>query len=309
MQEKAPRLPLTSEEIRAFALAPITRHNYKRNWEYYCGWCLTKGLKPLPARPETLLAFFTFLFKNEYAWSTIKYFKTVIRHEHRAAEIKDNLDNKKVVTRLNGIHSKLSVNDSGIKALRLQPIKEICRKIPSALQGTLAKAIILTSYFAVLSAQSLINLDFADLKFTASGLIVTKGEQLPARIPYGMDANNCPVLALKEWLLKSGITSGPIFRPVTEDGAVIERRLDHQTIGKIIKDLVTVIGLNPKNFAIGSLKKGIVLYLHYSGAPPEWIKLVTGDKTNRAIERQTEGQPQRPEPKLQRAVIGEGMEF
>ena len=67
-----------------------------------------------------------------------------------------------------------------------------------------------------------------------------------------------PVEALREWLLRSDINSGPIFRAIDRWGALEERALTPQSITLILKKRCEMAGLDPADFSAHGLRAGFL---------------------------------------------------
>lgn len=72
--------------------------------------------------------------------------------------------------------------------------------------------------------------------------------------------------ALNQWLVKSGLRSGNIFRGIYPDGS-FTNGIGHCTINKIVKRHVQQIGLDPKQFGAHSLRSGFMTEAARNGAP------------------------------------------
>ena len=73
----------------------------------------------------------------------------------------------------------------------------------------------------------------------------------------GKNLTYCPLACLQEWLALSGIKSGFLF-PAVINHHVYERPISGATFAKIIKDLCKKSGLNEKDFAGHSLRRGLL---------------------------------------------------
>ncbi len=103
-------------------------------------------------------------------------------------------------------------------------------------------------------------------------------------IPRGRDPI-CPVTALERWFAVSGITAGPVFRPVTKAGRVLQERISAEAIALIVKQRVSAIGRDPSRYSGHSLRAGFVTAAATTGVPPWRIKAQTGHASSAALER------------------------
>ncbi len=63
-------------------------------------------------------------------------------------------------------------------------------------------------------------------------------------IPHGR-TRWCPVTALNDWLGRSGVEDGPVFRRVDRHGNLLRGRLSGEAVSLVIKARVAAVGLDP----------------------------------------------------------------
>ena len=95
----------------------------------------------------------------------------------------------------------------------------------------------------------------------------------------------CPVAALEQWLLISGITEGPLFRPVTKGGNVLPARISCEAIACILKNRVRAIGCDPSRYSGHSLRAGFATAAARLGVPLWRIRAQTGHQSDSMLER------------------------
>jgi integrase len=119
--------------------------------------------------------------------------------------------------------------------------------LPDTLGGVRDRALLLLGFAGAFRRSELCALDVADLvQWDADGVRClvrrSKTDQEGAGrfkdVPYGRDPASCPVRALREWLDRAGIESGPIFRPLNKQGHVLPRRLTDQVVALAVKRAV-----------------------------------------------------------------------
>jgi integrase len=78
------------------------------------------------------------------------------------------------------------------------------------------------------------------------------------------DENECviligkPVIALKNWLERANITSGPLFRGIDRWGHIDRKALDPQSVNLILKTRVKAAGLDPAAYSAHGLRSGFL---------------------------------------------------
>jgi hypothetical protein len=113
------------------------------------------------------------------------------------------------------------------------------------------------------------------------------GEGAVVGIPFGMNPETCPVIALQAWLEASGITSGPVFRSINRWGGM-GPSLSANMVARIVKAGAGRIGLDPKAFAGHSLRSGLATSAALSGQADaltiqRHLRHAKGDTTARYI--------------------------
>lgn len=76
-----------------------------------------------------------------------------------------------------------------------------------------------------------------------------------------------PVTALKQWISKAAIASGPIFRKIDQWGNIDRRALTPQSVNLILKTRVAQAGLDPAAFSAHGLRSGFLTEAANRGIP------------------------------------------
>ena len=76
----------------------------------------------------------------------------------------------------------------------------------------------------------------------------------------------CPIKALKALLTAAKITSGPIFRPISKGGKVLDIRLPDRSVADVVKGYAERIGLDPASVSAHSLRAGFLTSAAQRGA-------------------------------------------
>ena len=124
------------------------------------------------------------------------------------------------------------------------------------------KTIILIGFGGGFRRAELVSIDFEDLEFVPEGvkIIVRKsktdqfGEGMIKGLPYFSNKTYCPVLHLKKWLGLSSIKSGPIFRRFSKSFKLSDNRLTDQSVVLLIKNYLSLAGIENKNYSGHSLR-------------------------------------------------------
>jgi len=109
--------------------------------------------------------------------------------------------------------------------------------------------------------------------------------RLPIEIPRGAHPETCPVQALRAWYAISGISNGPVFRPVDRHGRIGQRVLSERAVGLIIKRAAERAGLDGALYSGHSLRAGFVTAATAGGAPERVIVEQTGHRSLATVRR------------------------
>jgi integrase len=155
------------------------------------------------------------------------------------------------------------------------------------------RAILLLGFAGAFRRSELVSLDLSDLQEHADGILVTlrrsktdqAGEGDTKAIPFGSDAETCPVRAVRAWITTAAITDGPLLRPVDRHGNVGASRLSGKAVALAVKRAADRAGLDPTSYAGHSLRAGFVTTAAANGATERAISRQTGHAPGSAVLR------------------------
>lgn len=81
------------------------------------------------------------------------------------------------------------------------------------------------------------------------------------------------------------ITTGPIFRPVNRYGTVGKNALSGLAVPRIVKEMLTRVGIDAKDYSGHSLRSGLVTAAAMAGVSERIIMLQTGHKNIAVLRR------------------------
>jgi integrase len=165
--------------------------------------------------------------------------------------------------------------------------------LPEGLLGVRDRALLLIGFAGGFRRSELTALDAADVAGTRDGLVVTirrsktdqEGEGRKIGVPYGSNPATCPVRSFQSWLESSGITEGPLFRPINRHGKMAATRLSGAAVGEIVKKYVEAVGLDASHFAGHSLRSGLASSAAAAGASERSIMNQTGHRSEKMVRR------------------------
>ena len=103
-------------------------------------------------------------------------------------------------------------------------------------------------------------------------------------IPFGR-TRFCPVTAVQQWRERSGVTEGPIFRPVDRHGRIAPERLSAEAVSSIIKQRVRAAGFDPNGYSGHSLRAGFATSAAQAGISSWRIRQQTGHASDAMLSR------------------------
>jgi site-specific recombinase XerD len=251
-----------------------THRAYASDWKHFDRWCFQFGQKPLPAKPETVLAYLAELKTTrtprggEYSVATIARRIATIAHYHREAGHsgeKDPTKDARVTGVLEGIRRDGAEKPRNAKdAILVKHLKKGLRGECKKLLDYRNRALLLVGFTGAFRRSELVAIDVEHLTFNEEDAVNIRipksktnqhGEQESVWIhPAG---ECCPVRALRQWLEQSRITKGPLFRSVDRHQNV-KGRISTNLVAYIVKRFALKVGLDPRHFAAHSLRSGFV---------------------------------------------------
>jgi len=104
-------------------------------------------------------------------------------------------------------------------------------------------------------------------------------------IPRGRKPARCPVTMLEAWLDFARIKEGPIFRPIRQNGKVLDNRLTDRSVALIVKRHVGHAGFTAEEFSGHSLRSGLATSAAAAGQNERDIMIQTRHKSVEMVRR------------------------
>lgn len=245
--------------------AENTINAYESDWNDFYDWCAHHHVQAFPAEPETIINYINDLADNAKA-NTVARRISALTENFDAAGIKDNPCRLPIVKNaLKGIKRMKGTMQRGKLPILFDDIREMLHCIEGdELQQARDKSILLIGFYGAMRRSEIAGLDMEDLRFTRLGLLITlrksKTDQMDQgqmiAIPYVEDKEICAVQALKDWIARSGITTGPVFRGFTRGHGIRKNRISDKSIALLVKRYVGLVGMDPKDYGAHSLRHG-----------------------------------------------------
>jgi len=276
--------------------AANTLRAYKSDFKDFGAFCTKHSFNSMPTEPKIVSLYLTHLSKSS-KMSTLRRRLVSISMVHK---IKGHyLDTKHpvIIENLMGIKRLKGTIQKGKKPILINHLKSIINVINEQkieeIKKARDKSIVLIGFGGGFRRTELVSLDHEDLEFVPEGLKITIkrsktdqfGEGMTKGLPYFDNEVYCPVSNLKKWLELSKIKDGPIFRRFAKGLSITKNRLTDQTVVLLIKNYLSLAGIDNSNFSGHSLRAGFATVAAESGADERSIMAMTGHKTTQMVRR------------------------
>jgi site-specific recombinase XerD len=277
--------------------ASNTVRAYKSDFNDFGLFCAQNGFKSLPSEPKIVSLYLTQLSTKNVKMSTIKRRLVSIGVIHKLKGHYLDTKHPLIVENLMGIKRRKGSIQNGKKPLLINNLKKIINVIDylkvEKIKKLRDRTIILIGFSGGFRRNEIVSLDYDDLDFVPEGLKISLrksktdqfGEGTLKGLPYFDNPEYCPVISITNWLNKSGINSGPLFRRFTKGSKLSDNRLTDQTVALLIKEYLELAGIDSKNYSGHSLRSGFATSAAESGVEERTIMAMTGHKSTEMVRR------------------------
>jgi integrase len=297
------RLYENYESLESYVLAskePATRRAYNSDWRLFCAWCESHNLCSLPALPETVALYISYLADPKDGSAkrkpaTIDRKITSINSKHKEAKLASPalMTHKVLAAALQGIRRKAGTAQTMKRPLTLECVLKILDCLEGPIAAPRDRALVLIGYGGGLRRSELAGIEVKHVKDNSEGMTIllprsktdSEGKGRLVEYSWGTKKETCPVTALQNWLAIAGIREGFVFRSVSRYGS-IGPKLRSDTIGRLVQKLVAKAGIdNPEEYGGHSLRAGFVTEASANGATNDQIMKQTGHKSEAMVRR------------------------
>jgi len=265
---------------------------YRSDWAHFEGWCKAHGQSALPATPETVALYMTDLSSTHKTGTIIRRI-SAISQAHQIVGLETPTKSSQVRLVLAGIRRSLGTAQTAKLPVLVDDLRRMLAGLPENLLGIRDRVLLLIGFCGAFRRSELVALDAGDVAVTRDGLVVTirrsktdqEGEGRKIGIPYAAHVETCAVRSLQDWLEKSGITEGALFRPIDRFGNMASARLSAAAVADIVKRYATAVGLDAAGFAGHSLRSGLATSAAMAGASERSIMKQTGHRSTNMVRR------------------------
>lgn len=265
-------LGIRAAEFARASRSLATMRAYRSDWADFTGWCREAGLEPIPALPTTI-GLYLAARAPELKVATLRRRVASIAVAHRLDGHRLDTRHPAIADVLSGISRELGGRGQPKRAISVEELRAMLRRLPATVSGIRDRAILLIGFAGAFRRSELTALDIGDLNISSRGVAITvrrsktdqQGLGATIGIPRSRKAT-CPVAALEIWLAQDRITAGPVFRPVSRHSHVGSTRLSDESLARVVKDAAARIGLDPGKYAGHSLRRGFATSASAAGA-------------------------------------------
>ncbi|MCB5177587.1 site-specific integrase [Microvirga lenta] len=258
-----------SETVRSYQRAEkatSTIRAYKSDALLFDRWCRAQGLGgSIPSLAHVVAAFLVQEAERGAKASTISRRAAAIRYAHKLMGSPDPTEGEEVRSAIRGIRRRIGAASRQKAPATAEIIGAMLSHCPPTLAGKRDRAVLALGFSGAFRRSELVALDVEDLVDDREGLRVVirksktdqEGRGHVIAVPHGRHIK--PVALVKEWLAAAGITSGPLFRPVSRSGTVRGAvRLTDRSVANLVKHYAAKVGLDASDFGAHSLRAGFV---------------------------------------------------
>jgi site-specific recombinase XerD len=261
----------TVEKIEG-AYAPSTIRAYRSNFEGFIKYCDENNVTALPAHPEIVAQYIRKLSDGRLKSSSIKIAVASIAAIHNLNSVTDPTQLADVKIEMRRMYRTLGRYAKQAYGINKPLLDKMVASTNDSLRGIRDRAILLVAYDSLCRRSELVSLEFEDLLFDQKDksvrLKLRKSKTDPHGIGKKLYLSNEAQYALKEWIVKSKISSGKIFRAITADGKIKEN-LNSSQINRIFKRIAYFLKIDSsvmKTISGHSMRVGAAQDLMLSGA-------------------------------------------
>ena len=274
-----------------------TLRAYNSDFNDFELFCVKNGFKSLPSDPKIVSLYLTHLSTKDLKMSTLKRRLVSIGVVHKLKGHYLDTKHPSIIENIMGIKRRKGSVQKAKKPILINSLKAIINVIDQQNKEEIKKlrdrTIILIGFSGGFRRNEIVSLDYDDLDFVPEGLKINIrrsktdqfGEGSIKALPYFDNSEYCPVLSIKKWIEKSKISNGPIFRRFLKGSKLSINRLTDQTIALLIKEYLTLDGIDSKNYSGHSLRSGFATSAAESGAEERSIMAMTGHKSTEMVRR------------------------
>ena len=243
-----------------------TLKSYSADWNDFTDWCANNNIQPLPCKPEDIVNYINDLADHAKA-NTVSRRITASAENHIAGGYQDNNPAKAPMVHyaMQAIRREKGTFQHGKAPILMETISLLADLFTSNDLASLRdRALLFLGFAGAFRRSELVAIQMEDITFSPQGMVVfipqSKGDQYGQgsniAIPYSPDPRTCTVRAVKAWIDAANIHTGPLFRGFKRNQEPRDTQLNDKAVALIVKKYMGMLGMDPKDFAGHSLRRG-----------------------------------------------------
>ncbi len=288
------RLYLERAQLQLAHIATSTQTGYAFDWRKFSAWCILMQRECLPATAETLSLYVTDLLGQGKKVVTVRRYAAGVAFAHRKGGL-DSPYTQAVKDLLWGAQRVRCERPRQMQPLTLDQLRQVAAVL--AIEGTPVairdRALVMIGFASALRRSNLAWMNLEDLRSCAQGLTIQVRREKQDKesrgrligIPFGKDAQACPVKCLDAWLGHRGRQDGPVFTRLDPGRRSVTEGLSMNAIGKIIKGAIGKIGISPLDYGPHSLRAGFITEAGEAGVNHLVIAAHVGQRSLETLKR------------------------
>jgi integrase len=245
----------------------------------------------IPATPEAIAEYLV-AHANVLSVATLNRRLAALSKVHRSRGFSNPTTVEVVKSTLRGLRRIKGTAQRQATPLIKEDLFVVLEAMGSRLKDVRDRALLLLGFAGGFRRSELIGLNCDDVVPVRQGLEVTlrrsktdqDGAGRKIGIPHGR-ARWCPVVALDQWRVASGITEGALFRPVDRHHRVGPKRLSPEAVCLVVRERLQAAGIDPKNYSGHSLRAGLATSAAQAGVSSWKIRQQTGHASDAMLSR------------------------
>lgn len=219
----------------AASTATNTERAYRADGAAFVAFAELHGQDAMPASPALVAAFLSAEAAAGKAVATIRRRAASISAWHRRQGEANPCATELVRATLRGLARQRGTDQRQAAGLSRTDAAVIRSHMGDGMKDCRDLALIMCGRDLLSRSSELVGLDVSAVTFDDAGATVAMRRVKTSTSAETFWLHSGAAEALKAWLVRAGITEGPIFRSVTKAGNVTERRLSTRDVHRIVK--------------------------------------------------------------------------
>ncbi len=277
---------LTVADYVRESLSQNTRTAYLKDLEHFESWG-----GQIPATPEMIAAYLA-AHADVLSVATLNRRVAALSKVHRSRGMNNPTSVEVVKATLRGLKRIKGTAQRQATPLIKEDLFVVLEATGSRLRDVRDRALLLLGFAGGFRRSELIGLDCDNVIPVRQGIEVTvrrsktdqNGAGRKIGVPHGR-GRWCPVVALEQWRVASGITEGAMFRPIDRHHRVGPTRLSGEAVCLVVRERVEAAGINPSRYSGHSLRAGLATSAAQAGVPTWKVRQQTGHASDAMLAR------------------------